>query len=73
MIQTPEAHEQQTQENSFGADMTVPCQVLSLVTVNTKISTRKSHLGEEGGTPDMHAGVQKWNALDFSKLKVNFQ
>lgn len=53
--------------------LTVPCPVLSIVPVNMKISTGKSHPGEESGTLDVYAGVQKWSALDFSKLKVNFQ
>lgn len=64
-------------QNSFGAGPTLHGQVLSIVQgpVNTKLNIRELHLGEGRGKGplDMHADVQKWNVLNFTKSKVNFQ
>lgn len=40
-----------------------------------ELNIRELHLGEGRGKGplDMHAGVQKWNVLNFTKSKVNFQ
>ena len=75
VIQTFAAPEQQTRgtRTVLEQPLTLHCQALSIVPVNPDIRPGKSHLGERRGALDMHAGVQKWNALDFSKLKVTFQ